>query len=211
MSSLDVGKLYSAYINNPSKQVNLGWTVVSIFYVIAVFLGLAFIGLSLLIMCTNESLNSGESTKRNILILAYVGLGLMVFGLWSTINNFYVVVAKINSNIRTSGDCSLFVPDTAIDAARLLISNSTLDSTISDAVESRRNASLNIQPAYGTSIYDNTSSLASLLPTPVSPPKISNDKALAVADKLKLRISEGRGSDTDKEALALIESLNSMT
>ena len=102
----------------------------------------------------------------------------------------------------------MIFPDTAIDAARLLVSDSTLDATIRDAVESQRNATLNIVPS-GSSIYDNTSSLASLLPRDASPNKHEpSSKVLAITDKLKTRISEGRGSETDKEALALIESLS---
>ena len=208
MSSLDVGKLYSKYVNNPSKQVNLGWTIVSVFYVLAVFVGLFLMGMSLLIMCTNSSMSSGNSSKKNMVIVAYVGLALLLFGLWSTINSFYGVVAKINSNIRTNGDCSLFVPDTAIDAARLLVSEAVLDDTVRDAVESSRSATLNIQPSSGASIYDNSSSLASLLPQASRASQVVNgDKVLAIMDKLKSRISTGRGTDTDKEALDLINSL----
>jgi hypothetical protein len=211
----DVSQIYNRYVNNPSKQVNLGWTVVSLFYVLAVFVGLFLVAMALVVMCTNPSISQGQSSKKPMVIVAYIGLGLVIYGVWSTVQSFYTIVAKINSNIRNNGECSLFVPDTAIDAARLLVAEGTLDLTVRDAVESRRNAALNIQPLTGYNIYENTSSLSPLLPkrSPQQdteggvelPATVSDKKLKSVVEKLQSRVSEGRGSDTDKDALAILK------
>lgn len=163
---VELNSFYTNYVSNPTKQVNLGWTVTSIFFIMAFFIGLVLIGLSYIIMSFNSDYANGTKSKQAVVLLGYVGFGLVLLGLWTTINSFYTVVKKINNNIRADPDCSLFVPDNAVTAAELLISEGTLEQDITDIVNLKRSKQLHLRSQFSPSgqLLDNNTSLADLLP-----------------------------------------------
>jgi hypothetical protein len=107
------------YIVNPTNQVNLGWSVISIFYIGSFIIGLLLLGIlgALLIL-------QPPGDKSQELILGYVGLGLVAFGFYMTINNFNRLVQGIDRDILRKGEKSLFGKDTARSALLLAALNS---------------------------------------------------------------------------------------
>jgi len=131
MESFDtISDAVQRYISNPSKQINLGYTVVTFISTGAFFLGLALIILSLLMITFIPDYRDGNKSKRPLLILAWIGIALCIFGLWTTISSFYRVVYRINKNIKERGDCSLFVRDGADQAIDILTAESIKEDAI---------------------------------------------------------------------------------
>lgn len=127
-----------SWITNPFKQLNLGYTLTSFFYIAAVFVGLLLIVILCAILPFNEGYKSGSTSKRTIVILGWFGFGITLLGIWLTISNFYGVTNKIKRNIREYRNCSLFLPENAENAVKILISESIGDQKISEIIELRK-------------------------------------------------------------------------
>jgi len=126
-----------SWITNPFKQLNLGYTLTSFFYIAALFIGLLLIVILAAILGFNEGYKNGSTSKRQIVILGWVGFGLALLGIWFTIGNFYTVVNKINRNVREYRNCSLFLPENAENAVKILISEAVGDQKISEIIQLR--------------------------------------------------------------------------
>jgi len=123
------------YITNPGRQINLATTVISSWYTGALFLGAFLIAVALGIMVFKKSYSSGQESKRILLIIAWIGFAMMLFGVWSTINAFYGVVAKINNNIKAKKGCSLFQFENPVNAINIIASEATKDTALNAVVQ----------------------------------------------------------------------------
>lgn len=140
--STDFSDNLKTYVSDPSKQLNLGYSVISFWYVAAFFLGLFFVAAAFIAMVFKKNYREGTDSKRPLVILIWVGFGLMVFGIWSSISSFYTIVSRINTNVRVNKECSLFMPESAQTAVDILASSSLLNQNVADVVEKRRQALL---------------------------------------------------------------------
>lgn len=140
--STDFSDNLKTYVSDPSKQLNLGYSVISFWYVAAFFLGLFFVAAAFIAMVFKKNYREGTDSKRPLVILIWVGFGLMVFGIWSSISGFYTIVSRINTNVRVNKECSLFMPESAQTAVDILASSSLLNQNVADVVEKRREALL---------------------------------------------------------------------
>lgn len=98
-------------MSTPANQINLGFTITSIYYVFPFFFGLFLISIALLIMGLRVDYSQGNQSKQSLCILAFVGLAMILFSLWTTVSSFYGVVARIEKDIKLYKDCSLFSKD----------------------------------------------------------------------------------------------------
>lgn len=158
--STDFSDNLKTYVTDPSKQLNLGYSVISFWYVAAFFLGLFFVSAAFIAMVFKKNYREGNDSKRPLVILIWVGFGLMVFGIWSSISSFYTIVSRINSNVRVNKECSLFMPESAQSAVDVLASSSLLTQNVNEVVEKRRQAlmgSRGVSDEYG--LPDSRSSL----------------------------------------------------
>lgn len=156
----DFSETFKTYVSDPTKQLNLGYTVVSFWYIAAFFLGLFLVTVAFVIVGIRKEYRAGNKSKKGLMTLVWVGFALMLFGLWTTINSFYTVVAKINANVRQNKGCSLFIPESAQSAADVIASSSLLERNVEDLVSKRRSAligSRGISDEYG--MPDSRSSL----------------------------------------------------
>jgi len=126
-----------SWITNPLKQLNLGYTLTSFFYIAAVFVGLLLIVILAAILAFNDGYLNGSTSKRTIVLLGWAGFGLAILGVWLTIGNFYTVVNKVNRNVREYRNCSLFLPETAENAVKILISEAVGDQKINEIIQLR--------------------------------------------------------------------------
>ena len=140
--STDFSDNLKTYVSDPSKQLHLGYSVISFWYVAAFFLGLFFVAAAFIAMVFKKNYREGTDSKRPLVILIWVGFGLMVFGIWSSISSFYTIVSRINTNVRVNKECSLFMPESAQTAVDILASSSLLNQNVADVVEKRRQALL---------------------------------------------------------------------
>jgi hypothetical protein len=138
--STDFSDNLKTYVTDPSKQLNLGYSVISFWYVAAFFLGLFFVAAAFIAMVFRKNYREGSDSKRPLIILIWVGFGLMVFGIWSSISSFYTIVNRINTNVRVNKECSLFMPESAQTAVDVIASSSLLNQNVADVVEKRRQA-----------------------------------------------------------------------
>lgn len=127
MEAFDVSGNISRYFSDPTKQINMGWTVTKLYFIAAFYIGIILILTSLLIMTLNADYKNGTKSKRVLIILAWVGVAMVLFGIWSTLGSFYKLASKINLDVRRNPKCSLFSAETAIEAARLLKHNAALE------------------------------------------------------------------------------------
>lgn len=134
----DFSENFRSYVSDPAKQLNLGYTIVSFWFVAAFFLGLFIVAIALIVMAVNSNYRNGNKSKKGLMTLVWIGFGLMLFGLWTTINSFYRIVAKINANIRQNKGCSLFIPESAQSAADVIASSSLLGKNVEDLLDKRR-------------------------------------------------------------------------
>jgi hypothetical protein len=93
------------YVKNPINQLNLAWSVISVAYI-----GAIFIGLFLIMLLGVFLILSPNGDKRKIVIMGYVGIAMLLFGLMGTYFNFNAVVKTINNDVSRNKQ-SLFVPD----------------------------------------------------------------------------------------------------
>lgn len=131
----DVTNVVQKYITNPGRQINLASTVISFWYTGAVMLGIFLIAVALGIMVFKESYVSGQVSKRGLIILAWIGFAMILFGIWATINSFYGVVAKINNNIKAKKGCSLFQFENPVNAINIIASEATKDDALGAVVQ----------------------------------------------------------------------------
>jgi len=133
---------FKSYIGDPAKQINLGWTVTNFLYVASLFLGVVCIVLmGVVLLIDNAFLNSTKS-KIGIVFLGWIGVSLIIYGLYGTISSFYSLVRKINKDVRDKRACSLFVTETAANAAKRLSADATLDLNAKHYVNQKKNDSL---------------------------------------------------------------------
>jgi hypothetical protein len=120
------------------------------------------------------------SSKRNILILGFVGFSFLVVGLYTTVTSFNNVIKKINMNIESLGDCSLFQNNNVSTALDKIISDKALPLAASSAIVANTSLynqnSLRQAAATGNlsnSIFVNKKDDASLSYVNGAPPKSS--------------------------------------
>ena len=105
---IDLSNTFKSYVSTPASQINLGYTLISFWYTSAFYLGLFLVALALMIIGLRTDFRQGNESKRSIVILAYVGVGLMLFSLYSTVGSFYEITSRINNDIKNRRECSLF-------------------------------------------------------------------------------------------------------
>jgi hypothetical protein len=122
-----------------SKHINLGWTITSWIYTGSFFLGLLLVAMLLVVLAVKPEYRNNSASKKSIIILGWVGFGLILFGLWTTINSFYTVVQKINQDVRIKRGCSLFNPENARNAVETIAADENLDDDLADFINARKN------------------------------------------------------------------------
>jgi len=139
MSSRSAFEEFVKSSEDSSKQLNLGWTVTSWIFTAAFFLGVFLVAMLLVVLAVKPEYRNATSSRKGIIILGWVGFGLIIFGLWSTINSFYQVVQKINQDVRIRRGCSLFNPENARNAVETIAANENIDDDLSDFINARKN------------------------------------------------------------------------
>jgi hypothetical protein len=134
----DDAAYFKSYIADPAKQINLGWTVTNFLYVASLFLGVVCIVLMGVVLLIDKSFLNSTKTKVGIVFLGWIGLSLIIYGLYGTISSFYSVVRRINKDVRDRKACSLFVTETAANAAKRLGADATLDMNSRHYVEQKK-------------------------------------------------------------------------
>lgn len=160
----DFFDFYSKYVNDPSKQVNLGWTVVSFAWIAAIFIGLSLMTMTFVIVMLNQNLSNGLTSKRGIMALAYIGFALVLVGIWCTINSFYKVAARIDANVKRNPACSLFVNESATTATELLIDSAWLPDNVQNLLNVAQPEKIKLKDTSGVDPRAGSNSLFSLLP-----------------------------------------------
>lgn len=122
-----------------SKHINLGWTITSWIYTGSFFLGLLLVAMLLVVLAVKPEYRNNSASKKSIIILGWVGFGLILFGLWTTINSFYTVVQKINQDVRIKRGCSLFNPENARNAVETIAADENIDDDLADFINARKN------------------------------------------------------------------------
>jgi hypothetical protein len=210
---VDVTQTFNRYVRNPLKQLNLGWTITSFWFIAAVAIGLLLIALAFIVTNVQEDYRNGTKSKNPFIILMYIGIALVLFGLFATISNFYRVVKDINTSVRNKGACSFFTTESPKNAARLVASEVTFDKNVNDliAIEADKASKLLSRPgaAYGeeaqylrpdareTSLYD---LLIEGKSSPKTPGTVLEEKKKNVVEGLKALynkyVSETRNQTT---------------
>jgi hypothetical protein len=131
----DFDGAFTKYVTSPAKQLNLGWTVTSYYYSLPVIIGLMLVVFSMLTILYNGDYLSGTKSKMPLVFIAWVGLAMVVIGLYLTIRNFTAVVKRINANIRVHKEDSLFQEDTGVTALISTINRANNNISIRDAQE----------------------------------------------------------------------------
>lgn len=116
----DLVDTFQNYISNPSKQLNMGWSAVSVWYVAAVVVGILTVAVSLLLLGLDSDYAKGNKSKKSVLVVAWIGFALIVVGIWLTIGNFYKIVKRIDADVQFKGENSLFFRDNAKNAVAKL-------------------------------------------------------------------------------------------
>lgn len=131
----DLSNTFKSYISTPASQINLGYTLTNFWYSSAFYLGIFFISISLLIIGLRQDYNQGNISKRPIAILAFIGVGLVMFSLWTTVTSFYGTVLRINSDIRKDTKLSLFQKETTQNVLNKYESEFTEADNLNTALE----------------------------------------------------------------------------
>jgi len=139
---LSSGETFTRYIGNPLKQLNMGYTLTSFFYLAAVFIGLLLMFILSFILLFNEGYKNNSVSKRAIIILGWVGFSLTLVGIWLTINNFYTVTNKINKIVKQKRNCALFLPESAESAIKILVSEAVADQRIEEILQVRKDQAI---------------------------------------------------------------------
>lgn len=129
---VDLANTFKSYISTPATQINLGYTLISFWYTSAFYLGLFLVAIALLILGLRVDYRQGNMSKRPIVILAYVGVGLMLFSLYATVGSFYDITMRINSDIKTRGACSLFSRELPNEVVKRVTGEFTIASKLND-------------------------------------------------------------------------------
>jgi hypothetical protein len=191
----DLKEFYASYLGSPSKQLNMGWTVTSFFYTAVFFIGVILILAAFVVMLSTKKLREGADSKLPLVIVAYIGIAMILFGVFMTTGNFAKVVDRINASVRADGDCSLFAPDTADSAAKQIASAANKEENTRALVDSlRREQSRAVTSATGGTSGRATAkslNLGSLLKSK----KVEADQAVARAASARAAsASAGLGS-----------------
>lgn len=123
-------KNIKTYIQNPINQLNLAWSIISI-----AFIGALFIGLFLIMLLGVFLLLNPEGDKSVLVYMGYIGIALIIFGIMGTYFNFNSVVATIDLDVEKNRQ-SLFVADdfdSALDNVAL-----ATDDNLASVIEDRR-------------------------------------------------------------------------
>ena len=158
---LDLAETLDSYAVMPSKQLNLGWTVTSLFYTGAFFLGLLLVAITLIVLLAKPEYRNGSESRSGIVALAWVGFGLMLFGVWSTVGSFYSIVQKINMDIRIKKGCSFFNPETPMNAIEKLAADATLADNVRVRVARQKNK---VQFSSEADDYENPDYASAVIP-----------------------------------------------
>lgn len=131
----DLSNTFKSYISTPASQINLGYTLTSFWYTSAFYLGLFFVSVALLILGLREDYNQGNVSKKPVVILAYVGVSLILFSLWTTVSSFYGIVQRITVDIRKDPKLSLFQRETTQNVLNKYESEYTEADNLNSALE----------------------------------------------------------------------------
>jgi len=142
MSAYNIGENVSKYFANPAKQINMGWTVTKLYYISAFYIGIILVLTSMLVMTLNADYKNGTKSKMPFVIVAWVGVAMILFGIWTTLGSFYTLASRINLDVRRNPKCSLFSAETAIEAARLLKHNAALEENTFAFMQKAKNDAL---------------------------------------------------------------------
>jgi len=129
---VDLSDTFKSYISTPATQINLGYTLISFWYTSAFYLGIFLIAICLLVLGLRVDYRQGNRTKQPIVIVAYIGVGLMLFGLYNTVGSFYNITSRINTDIRTKGACSLFSKELPSEVVKRVTGEFTIASELND-------------------------------------------------------------------------------
>ena len=198
---------YSKYVTSPSKQLNLGWTVTSLYYSMPVIIGLAIILYVMLTILFNDSYLSGTQSKRTLIFIAWVGFAMIVFGLFLTVKNFTAVVKRINANIRVFKEDSLFQADTAVTSFISTVNRGTNNISTRDALEDPVAFAANPAASLAHTPRLTRESLVRNQPTPFRSKPKSNAQAAAQETSQDLKAS---ASNIDRADKSTSQSLNAM-
>ena len=138
MSTRSVYQDFAKSSSDATKQLNIGWTVTSFILTGSFFIGLLLIAMLLVLLAVQKDYRENNRSKKDIVILGWVGFGLMIFGLWGTIGSFYGVVQKINQDVKLKRGCSLFNPENARNAVEVIAANEVLQDDINDYIGERK-------------------------------------------------------------------------
>lgn len=166
----------TAFFQQGGNQINMAWTSLNKYAILFFFFGLLFILISFIVMWNLKVTTS----KRNILILGFVGFSFLIVGLYMTLNSFNKVIRKINQNIYNLGDCSLFQNNNVSTALDKIVTDKALPLAASSAIAANTSLynqnSLRSAAANGSlsgNIFTNRKDDASLSFVNASPPKSS--------------------------------------
>lgn len=120
-----IQNVVQTYVNDAGKQFNLGWTVNRLWYVLAFLIGVLLLVVGHLLFALDSEYKNNTKSKTAICVVCFIGIALIIFGLWSTIARFYEVAKRIEfhaNNVPNSPFFSSFDGPTA-----------TVDRVVSDA------------------------------------------------------------------------------
>ena len=83
-----------------------------------------------MIIGLNTDFRNNTKSKRPLIIVGMIGLGMILFSLYGTVTTFYTTVTRINRSVKLDKDCSLFLPDTPAALFKKLASEATEDEII---------------------------------------------------------------------------------
>lgn len=138
MSTRSTYQDFAKSSSDATKQLNIGWTVTSYILTGSFLIGLLLIALLLVILAVQKDYRENNKSKKDIVILGWVGFGLLIFGLWGTIGSFYGVVQKINQDVKLKRGCSLFNPENARNTVEVIAANEVLQDDINDYIGERK-------------------------------------------------------------------------
>lgn len=141
---IDLANTFRSYISTPATQINLGYTLISFWYTSAFYLGIFLVALSLMILGLRVDYRQGNKSKRSLVVLAYVGIAMILFSLYSTVGSFYEITTRINNDIKTKANCSLFsreLPNDVINRyTKEFTESERLNNQLAGAIQKQRDA-----------------------------------------------------------------------
>lgn len=130
----DVSKLAS-YAEQPLKQLNLGWTIIRIWNLLFILVGILLLVIAHIVFLLDSDYKNNNKSKTGLLVMCFIGWGLLLVGLVGTISNFYDVVNRINIYAEANPN-GLFYSQLsgAKDASEAVIGAATAPAQITRAV-----------------------------------------------------------------------------